>query len=232
MNSNLTFFHKTLFGFPKLVFTNPSHFSMLNRCQLWGDLIIRELRTVSHAIELGTRLISTNYHQDIVQTMINSSKRQKVATLIASDFILLLTSPPEIYSTSLMQIIQDATGFPKLKRTYYNYHFSMNSTNLKNNPPKLIGIYQFLKNFLQTLLNWMNEEEVTLEINIINPVTVFISLSISEDSFLSELKNYPLIPHYISYIAAYFNGRAWLTQNTVNLLFPLDLNPISEHNSD
>lgn len=228
MNSNLTFFRTILSGFPKLVFATPNRLSVLERGRLWGDLIIRELRTVSHAIELGTHLISKNYNQDIIQTMMKSSKRQKVATLIASDFIILLTSPPEIYSISLMELIQHSFNLLNLKRTHLNFHFPLNSANLKKNHPRLLGNYHFLKSSIKTLLNWLSDDDIILEINILNPVTVLISLSISDEFFLSELEGYPLIHPYISYIAAYFNGRAWLTQNTINLLFPLDLTLNSE----
>ncbi|NHJ02646.1 MAG: hypothetical protein EAX86_10950 [Candidatus Heimdallarchaeota archaeon] len=223
-NSNLTFFQTSISGFPKLIFVNPTHFSHSERNKPWMDLIIHELRTASHTIELGSYLISNNQNTpEMIRTVIQSCKRQKVATLIASDFIQLLTSPPEIYSTSLIQIIQDGLITPNPSQIHLNFHLPFNPSIFKQNSLNFLGNYFFLKNFLTTLLVWLESEEIFLEFNIINPVTASIGISIPEDTCLSKLKNYPLIPHYISYIAAYFNGRAWLTQNTINLLFPLDL---------
>jgi len=74
---------------------------------VWVEDLIHELRTTSLAIDLGAHILGENEQSApfLLQKLLRASHRQKISTLIASDFLQLLNSPPLISPTSLAKVL-------------------------------------------------------------------------------------------------------------------------------
>jgi hypothetical protein len=197
--------------------------------QMWVEDLIHELRTASLIMGLGTRLVQETSSSTIpylFETLRTASHRQKMSTLIASDFIQLLSSPPPLSPARLSGVISKSWGSsPDPSRVRFHVHAGNgHSESLFNPNPVIYGSEHFLANFCITTLTWFESEPVTIEIEQINRVSTRISFCIPYDHYLSSLQSYRLINHYFQYITAYFNLRCWLTQSTFNILFPLSIN--------
>ncbi len=195
---------------------------------MWIEDLIHELRTASLIMGLGTRLIqetSSSSLPYLFETLRTASHRQKMSTLIASDFIQLLSSPPLLSPATLSGVISKSwSSSPDPSRV----RFHVQADNGYNEPyfnanPVIYGSEHFLANFCITTLTWFETEPVTIELEQINRVSIRLSFCIPYDHYLSSLQSYRLINHYFQYIAAYFNLRCWLTQSTFNLVFPLSI---------
>ena len=79
----------------------------LNQEKLWVEELIHELRTASLTIDLGAHVLADNTHLApmLLQKLLRASHRQKISTLIASDFLQLTTTPPLIQAISLVKIL-------------------------------------------------------------------------------------------------------------------------------
>ncbi len=198
----------------------------------WVEDLIHELRTASLTIDLGAHVLTENEHLApmLLRKLLRASHRQKISTLIASDFLQLLTSTPSIYSISLTEILTSGLSHsPVTDQVKFYLTSSIKSDLMGHINPIILGNFHFLANFFTTLLSWLETESVTLEMEIINPVSVQVSMNIPYDHFLSNIQGFPLIPHYLNYIAAYFNSCSWITQSSINILFPLVLSAFDEN---
>ncbi|MHA1979264.1 MAG: hypothetical protein ACW98I_20345, partial [Candidatus Hodarchaeales archaeon] len=156
----------------------------------------------------------------ILQT---ASHRQKISTLIASDFIQLLSLPPEIGQTSLSKVVSKIwSSYSDPSRIRYHNHSGNKSRGHFHNPnPTIYGNEHFMENFFSTTLSWFEKQPVTIEVEQMNHVSSRISFCIPFIEHLSSLMSYRLINHYFQYIAAYFNFRVYLTQSTLNFIMPV-----------
>lgn len=188
------------------------------------DALIHELRTVSLAIDLGTHVLTENDHMAplLLQKLLRSKHRQRVSTLVASDFIQLVTSTLSFYPTSLTKVLTDGLSHsPTISKVRFRLASSVEAIILGHFDPNIWGNFHFLTRFFTTLLTWLEAESVTVEMEIINPISVQVSIKVPHDRFLSNIKGFSLISHYLHYFAAYFNGRGWVTQSAINVLFPI-----------
>lgn len=192
--------------------------------RVWIEDLIHELRTASLTIDLGAHVLAEDEHLApmLLQKILRASHRQKIATLIASDFLQLLTSTPIINSISLTKMLTSSLSH-SLSTTQMKFHLtsSINENLIGHINPIIWGNFHFLTNFFTTLLSWLETELITVEMEIINPVAVQIRMKIAHDHFLTSIQGFPLIPHYLHYIAAYFNACSWITQTSINIIFPL-----------
>ncbi len=196
--------------------------------QMWVEDLIHELRTASLIMGLGTRLLqetSSSSLPYLFKTLRTASHRQKMCTLIASDFIQLLSAPPPLAPSTLSGVISKSWGSsPDPTRVRFHVQASNGYHEPYFNPnPIIYGSENFLANFCITTLTWFESEPVTIELEQMNGISTRLSFCIPFDHFLSSLQSYRLINHYFQYIAAYFNLRCWLTQSTFNIIFPLSI---------
>ena len=195
--------------------------------QVWTEDLIHELRTGALIMDLGTRIIGNKYEkkgaEEIFKTLRSASQRQKLSTLIASDFIQLLTLPPEIVLTSLSKVISRIWSFARdHSHIKYHNHSGNKFQDIKFDPnPNIYGNEYFLENFFRTTLNWFENQPVTIEIDRLNSAACKISFCIPFKEHMSSLMSYRLINHYFQYVAAYFNFRVYLTQSTLNFIMPV-----------
>jgi len=203
--------------------SNDMHIPFKN---IWVEDLIHELRTGALLMDLGTRLLTETDEkgrQQLFEILKNASHRQKLSTLIASDFIQLLSLPPELGRTALSKVISRTWSFiSDPSRIRYHVHSGDRIQGLFFDPnPIIYGNEYFLTNFLSTTLSWLEKQPVTIEMEQMNRITTKISFCIPFENHLSSLKSYRLINHYFQYIAAYFNLRVYLTQSTLNIIFPV-----------
>jgi hypothetical protein len=187
----------------------------------WIELLIHELRTASLSLDLGSYLVADSYPTTprFVHLLVKASHRQKISTLIASDFIQLISSPPKISHTSLLNILMRSfTYLPET--TSIDFNISDVTSMAKRNDPQIWGNDHFLASFLSSLLYWI-PYKITVELQIANPLSVQININSPPEYYLSSLNGFLLISHYLKYIAAFFNGRAWMSQHTITIVFPL-----------
>lgn len=192
----------------------------------WVEELIHELRTASLTVDLGAHVLASSRDQApiLLQKLLRASHRQRISTLIASDFLQLQTTTPIIRAMSLIKILSSSLSHsPYTSKVRFIISSSTNIDDLGYINPIIWGNFFFLSNFFTTLFSWLKTRKIILELTVINPVSVQIILSIPEDQFLSDIQGFPLLPHYLSFIVAYFNGCTWLTQNSINILFPLAL---------
>ncbi|MFX1514942.1 MAG: hypothetical protein ACFFC6_01445 [Promethearchaeota archaeon] len=193
---------------------------------LWVEELIHELRTASLTVDLGAHVLagSTDQASILLQKLLQASHRQRISTLIASDFLQLQTTSPIIRTISLLKILTSSLAHsPYTSQVRFIISSSINVDTLGYINPIIWGNFFFLSNFFTTLYSWLKTKPIIMEMTSINPVSVQIIISIPEDQFLSDIQGFSLLPHYLYFIAAYFNGCAWLTQNAINILFPLAL---------
>lgn len=194
--------------------------------KFWVEELIHELRTASLTIDLGAHVLADSKHLAamLLQKLLRASHRQKVSTLIASDFLQLITTPPLIHATSLVKILTTGLSHsPFTSQVKFNISSFIKAGSIGHINPIIWGNFYFLSNFFTTLLSWLETEIITLEISTINPVSTQVTISIPDELFLSNIQGFSLIPHYLQYVVAYFNGCSWVTQNSINILFPLAL---------
>ena len=187
--------------------------------------LIHELRTASLLMDLGTRLLiesNEKEFQGLFKILKNSSLRHKLSTLVASDFIQLLSHPPKLERTALSKVISRTWNFlSDPSRIRYHVYSGDKIEGLYFDPnPSIYGNEHFLTNFLSTTLNWLENQPVTIEMEQLNRISTKISFCIPYQDHLSSLISYRLVNHYLQYITAYFNLRVYLTQSTLNIILP------------
>lgn len=194
----------------------------------WSELLIHELRTATLSLDFGSYLVTDSYPitPRLVHQLVKASQRQKVSTLIASDFIQLISSPPIISHTSLLNSLM--RSFTYQPTTLIDFNISSVPSMTKQMDPLIFGNAHFLANFLSTLLYWI-PYKVTVELQILNLFSVQINITIPHEYYLSSLNGFLLVSNYIQYIAAFFNGRAWISHHTISLIFPLVLTSENMH---
>lgn len=199
---------------------NSSRSSQNNWKRKWSELLIHELRTSTLSLDLGNYLVTDSYPitPRLAHQLVKSSHRQKVSTLVASDFIQLISSPPIITHTSLLNIFMRSFTYLPASLIHFNI-FAVPPMNRQMD--KIIwGNEHFLVNFLSTLIYWI-PYQVTVELQILDGFSVQLNINIPSEYYLSSLNGFLLFSNYLKYVAAFFNGRAWITQSTISLIFPL-----------
>jgi hypothetical protein len=179
----------------------------------WVEVLIHELRTSSLSFDLGSYIFSTRHQVTprLVHSLLEASRRQRVSTLIASDLIQLISSPPKISSVFLLNILMKS--FNQLpESTQINFRLSNN--------PIIWGNNSYLASFFSTLL-YLIPYQVTLDVDIINPFSIQVSILTTSDQYLSSIKGFILLSNYLNYVSSYFNARQWITQQSINIIFPL-----------
>lgn len=201
---------------------NNSSSSQNNWKRKWSELLIHELRTSTLSLDLGSYLVTDSYPitPRLVHQLVKSSHRQKVSTLIASDFIQLISSPPIITHTSLLNILM--RSFTYLPATLIDFNISSVLPMTKQMDLIIWGNAHFLASFLSTLIYWI-PYQVTVELQILDNFSIKININAPSEYYLSSLNGFLLFSNYLKYIAAFFNGRAWISQHTISLVFPLVL---------
>jgi len=192
----------------------------------WVEELIHELRTASLTVDLGAHVLASSRDQApiLLQKLLRAAHRQRISTLIASDFLQLQTTSPIIQAISLIKVLSSSFSHsPYTSKARFVISSPIKVDTLSYINPIIWGNFFFLSNFFTTLFSWLKTEPIIMEMTPINPVSVQVTMSIPEDHFLSEIQGFSLLPHYLYFIAAYFNGCAWLTQNSINILFPLAL---------
>lgn len=178
----------------------------------WVEVLIHELRTSTLTFDLGS-YVFTNLHQvtpRLFHRLLEASHRQRFSTLIASDLVQLISFPPKISPVSLLNILKSFTQLPE--STQITFHMSNNPTIWGNN--------SFLASFFSTLL-YLIPYQVTLEIEMVNPFSIQVSVLLPSDHYLSSIKGFILLTYYLNFVASYFNARQWVTQQSIFLIFPL-----------
>ncbi|MFX0087959.1 MAG: hypothetical protein ACFFAU_20065 [Candidatus Hodarchaeota archaeon] len=187
----------------------------------WVDVLIHELRTATLSMDLGSYLFSDSSQPTprLVNKIIKASHRQRISTLVASDFIHLISSPPKISRVSLINILLNS--YALLPNSSGLILQTMLRSDLLNHiHPMIWGNTNYLESFFSTILYWI-PHRLTFEIEILNPISIQLNINCPSDQYLSAIEGFKLMTHYLKYIIAYFNGRAWISQQTINIVFPL-----------
>ncbi len=198
-------------------FQASSHASLKNA---WVDVLIHELRTATLSMDLGSYLYSDTSQPTprLVHKLIKASHRQRISTLIASDFIHLISSPPKISRVSLINILLNS--YERLPNSsQLILQTTAKSDLLSHIHPMIWGNTNFLASFFSTILYWI-PYQLTIELEIVNPISIQLNINCPSDQYLSEIECFMLMTHYLKYIIAYFNGRTWIFQHDINIVFP------------
>lgn len=185
-----------------------------------------ELRTASLLIDLSSEIIAKDVqdNKELLKILLNSSRRQKTITLISSDFIQLITSPPTIFSISFMDFLNNVYDFllskPQVK---FKSKKSFKQILSRFIDPKIYGNFHFLTHFFRTLFLWFATIPVSLEIRSSTPISLQVKLSIPTNHNLSKFHCNSLMSNFLNFISAYFNYRFWMTPNSIIIEFPLVL---------
>jgi hypothetical protein len=155
----------------------------------------------------------------LVHKIIKASHHQRISTLVASDFIQLISSPPQISRVSLLNILMHSfTQLPN--STQLVFLITVRSDILNHIHPTIWGNTHYLASFFSTILYWI-PYQLTIELEIVNPISIQLNINCPSDQYLSAIKGFMLISHYLKYVTAYFNCRAWISQQVINIIFPL-----------
>jgi hypothetical protein len=187
----------------------------------WVDVLIHELRTATLSMDLGSYLLSDSQQPTprLVHKIIKASHHQRISTLVASDFIQLISSPPQISRVSLLNILMHSfTQLPN--STQLVFLITVRSDILNHIHPTIWGNTHYLASFFSTILYWI-PYQLTIELEIVNPISIQLNINCPSDQYLSAIKGFMLISHYLKYVTAYFNCRAWISQQVINIIFPL-----------
>ncbi|MFX0204586.1 MAG: hypothetical protein ACFFDT_01260 [Candidatus Hodarchaeota archaeon] len=188
----------------------------------WVEELAHELRTGSLLMDLSHHLMNNEIlDQKVVQRFSHVAYRQKILTIIVTDLIQLLLNPPNIYPVSLSNVLR--TSFSYLRNssnTQFNMISSLDSDDLETSNPEIWASSHFPENLFATILTWLRGFPITIEVEIMNGFSVGISFSIPSDTLLTTLEGFSLVSHYLKFFTSYFNGRLWLTQNSINIILP------------
>jgi hypothetical protein len=186
--------------------------------------LIHEIRTASFIIDLGahTFLVDNQLTSLIFEKIQRASRRQIISTLIASDFIQMITSMPRICSTSLIDIlINSISNSPTVTQMKYHSNTTLESNIIGIFDPFVFGDFHFLSDFFSNIMFWLETTPLTINMDILNNISVQVGISTPSNQNLSSFQGFSLIVHYLNYISAYVNSRSWVTQSSINIIFPL-----------
>ena len=189
----------------------------------WVEELTLELRTGSLLMDLSHHLMKSveTMDQKVIQRFSHVAYRQKILTIIVTDLIQLLLNPPNIYPVSLSNVLR--TSFYYLRNssnTQLNMISSLDSDGLETSNPEIWASSYFPENLFSTILTWLRGFPITIEVEIMNGFSVGISFSIPSDTLLTTLEGFSLVSYYLQFFTSYFNGRLWLTQNSINIILP------------
>jgi hypothetical protein len=187
----------------------------------WVEELTHELRTGSLLMDLSHHLMKSveTMDQKVVQRFSHVAYRQKILTIIVTDLIQLFLNPPNIYPVSLSNVLR--TSFHYLRNSTNTQFNLISSGELDISNLEIWASSYFPENIFSTILTWLQGFPITIEVEIMNNFSVGISFSIpSELSFLTTLQGFSLVSHYLQFFTSYFNGRLWLSQNSINIILP------------
>ncbi|MHA2202487.1 MAG: hypothetical protein ACW991_02245 [Candidatus Hodarchaeales archaeon] len=233
--SNKTLFslHLDLYSIPlrsyKIFYSSVSQplTSIINN---WVDELTYELRTGSLLMDLSHYLMKSveSMDQRVVQRFSHVAYRQKILTIIVTDLIQLLLNPPNIYPVSLSDVLRTSFHYIRSSsNTQFNMISSLDLDDFETSNPEIWGSSHFPENMFSTILTWLRGLPITIEVEIMNDFSVGISFSVPSDSLtknldnsLTTLEGYSLVSHYLKFFTSYFNGRLWVSQNSINIILP------------
>ncbi len=176
----------------------------------WGTEIIHELRTSVLHLDLGINAVLKD--TEATRKIVQANRRIKISTLLASDFIQLHSTPPEIELISLDKVIQDILTIVDNGNVKYSI--------IRQNTPDIWANQTFLSSFFINIITWLNTYSLIIEFELLNLVSIKIRIITPDDYMIALLPGYRMVTYYIDYIASYFNARAWFDQNSLNIIFP------------
>jgi hypothetical protein len=194
----------------------------------WVKELIRELRKSSPVLDQYAHVNTETRNlilTELSKTLTNTSHRHKIGNLVASDLFQLIANPLKITSCDLFKTILRGWNLlkdPNLSRFKIQLVNENNTNNFHSNPI-VFGNEEFLSNFFNTLLIWLHNQTITVEIERDTRISARVCLRIPFYQYLSAIESYQLINKYSAFIAAYFNFRYWVTQSSFNYVFPLAL---------
>ncbi len=192
------------------------------------DDITHELRTGSLLMDLSSYLLrnTENLDSEVIERFHRAASRQKILSIVSSDFIELLLGSPMIHPVSLYEILRRSLKYLQTSpNTRINIVSSSEADLFDQSTTETWGSSHVPLNILSTLLAWLYGVPLTLEIEIINEFSMGISFNLPNNFLITNHQGYPLIVHYLQFMTCYFNYRSWITQNAINIVFPRILKP-------
>jgi hypothetical protein len=189
----------------------------------WVEELTHELRTGSLLMDLSHYLMKSVETMDkkVIQRFSQVAYRQKILTIIVTDLIQLLLNPPNIYPVSLTNVLRTSFHYVCCSsNTQFNMISSQDQNDLETSNPEIWASSYFPENIFSSILTWLRGLPITIEVELMNNFSVGISFSIPSDSLLTTLQGFSLVAHYLQFFTSYFNGRLWLTQNSINIILP------------
>ena len=196
---------------------------MINLTKDCSDDLGHELRTGSLLMDLSHFLMKNldNLESEVIERFARAASRQKISTIISSDFIEILLSTPNIYPVSLHRIFKTSLKYlQNSPNTQINILSSSETDLFEHSTTEIWGSSRVPLNIFSTVLAWMYGVPLTIEIEIINKFTMGMSFNLSDNFLLTNHQGYQLITHYLRFMTSYFNYNYWMTQNAINIVFP------------
>ena len=190
----------------------------------WVDDLTYELRTGSLLMDLSHHIMGSvkRLDQKLVQRFSRAAYRQKILTIIVSDLIQLLLSPPNFFPVSLSEVLRTCFGYLRnSSKTQFNLISSSSTDDYETFDPEIWGSSHYPENIFSTLLTWLQGVPITLEVEIINKFSVGISFNVLDHFLLTTTQDFPLVTQYLRFFTSYFNCRLWMTQNSINIILPI-----------
>ncbi|MFX0149929.1 MAG: hypothetical protein ACFFAJ_04050 [Candidatus Hodarchaeota archaeon] len=184
-----------------------------------------ELRTVALLLNLCSEIITKDDQEfkKPFKILLRTSRRQKTVTLVYSHFIQLITTPPDIFSISFMDFLNNIYDFllsqPQVK---FKSKVSFKQILSLHIDPKIYGNLHFLSHFFRNIFFWLETIPLSFEIRSDTPISLQVMLSTPTDN-VSKIQSYPLMSHLFHFFSTYFNYRFWTTQNSIRIEFPIVL---------
>jgi hypothetical protein len=198
----------------------PSLCSITENCV---DDLTHELRTGSLLMDLSSYLMknSENLDSEVINRFRRAAYRQKILSIVSSDFIELLLGNPLIQPVSLYEVLRRSLKYLQTSpRTRINIVSSSETDLFEQSSTETWGGSHVPLNILSTVLAWLYGIPLTIEVEIINEFSMGISFNLPNNFLLTNHQGYSLIVHYLRFMTSYFNYRSWITQNAINIVFP------------
>lgn len=185
--------------------------------------LTHELRTGSLLMDLSHYLMKNmeSLESEVVERFARAASRQKISTIISTDFIELLLGNPILRPVSLHEILKTSLKYLQSSRNMRINIVSSSETDLfRQSNAEIWGSSRVPLNIITTVLAWLYGIPLTIEIEIINRFSMGISFNLPDNFLLTNHQGYPLIAHYLRFMTSYFNCKYWFTQNAISVTFP------------
>ncbi|MHA2039730.1 MAG: hypothetical protein ACW98X_25220 [Promethearchaeota archaeon] len=185
--------------------------------------LTHELRTGSLLMDLSHYLMKNvdKLESDVIGRFTRAAARQKILSIISSDFIELLLGNHLLHPVSLHEILKSSLKYLQTSpKTQINIVSSSDSDIFEQSSAEIWGSSHTPLNILSTVLAWLYGMFFTIEIEVINSFSIGISFNLPDNFLLTNHQGFPLIEHYLRFLTSYFNYNYWITQNTITIIFP------------